>query len=146
MEYIEWAKGKRSITLPQEMLDWYTAADGSKDSLAAAQQRIASLEEENASLKAQLAAAHTSGAATRTQPATEARQGRVLESWQAAFRIMVQVILQCYADGAKKRTKTELQSMCSKHGEKLTATQLEFLRGCLPDEHVNREGGPAVQS
>ncbi|MDR1488931.1 MAG: hypothetical protein LBS65_00360, partial [Desulfovibrio sp.] len=43
-EFIEWAMEKRSITLPQEMLDWYAVADGSKDGLAVGQQKITSLE------------------------------------------------------------------------------------------------------
>ena len=81
----------------------------------------------------------------RTQMATEAKQEKVLENWKAAFKIMVPVILQCHANGPKKRTKAELQSMCSRHGGELTATQLDFLRDCLPDEHVNREGGASVQ-
>lgn len=103
--------------------------------LAAAKEKIAELETSNTELTT----------TTRTQAATEARQDKVLSNWQAAFKIMIPVILQCHADGPKKRTKTELQSMCSKHGGGLSATQLDFLRDCLPDEHVNREGGATVQ-
>jgi hypothetical protein len=86
------------------------------------------LNEQNQELRSELAAskgeAEPGAAATaRTQAATETRQGKVLEAWQAAFKkIMVPVILQCHADGPKKRTRAELQSMCSKHGDKLSDT------------------------
>lgn len=105
--------------------------------------RISELEKQVAVLEASNTDLSTT---TRTQAATETRQEKKLGEWQAAFRIMIPVILQCNTDGPKKRTKTELQSMCSKHGGELTTTQLEFLRNCLPDEHVNREGGATIQN
>lgn len=81
----------------------------------------------------------------KTEKATEARQSKVLENWQAAFKIMVAVTLQCHADGPKKRTKSELKNMCRTHGGSLTDTQLDFLRTILGKEHVNTTGGPTVQ-
>ena len=83
--------------------------------------------------------------AARTQAATEARQGKILDSWRAAFKIMIPVILQCYADGPKKRTKNELQVLCSKNGGKISDAQLEFLRECLGPDHINTDGGPPTQ-
>jgi hypothetical protein len=99
-----------------------------------------------AELEAELLKASAERAVTmRTQAATEARQGRTLENWRAAFKIMISVILQCHAEGTKKRTKRELQAMCSKHGGKLSDTQLDFLRDVLGKDHVNTTGGPTVQ-
>lgn len=89
------------------------------------------------------------GTTTRTKAATEARQTKVLDNWQHAFKIMVSVILQCHGDGPKNLTRAELKSMCSRHGGKLTGTQRDFLRECLKeclgDEHVNTDGGPSPQ-
>lgn len=82
----------------------------------------------------------------RTQAATEARQEKRLKEWQEAFKVMVRVVFQCAIDGPKKRTRRDFRIMSARQGIELTTTQLDFLRECLPDEHVNKNGGPSVQS
>lgn len=81
----------------------------------------------------------------RTQSATEARREKTLSEWKDAFKIMALVIMECFTGEPKKRTRGELQAMCSKCGGRLSHAQLDFLRDCLPDEHVNKEGGAPVQ-
>jgi hypothetical protein len=117
---------------------------------ATAQQLIIEKDARIATLEAELASATAEPTSTvhtdkRTQTATEARKAKVLDEWKAAFKIMLAVAMQCQADGPRKRTKTEFDSMCSRHGGKLKDTQLAFLRECLPDDHVNREGGAPIQ-
>lgn len=84
---------------------------------------------------------------TRTQAATQARQGKALAEWQKAFKVMLPVVLQCQAEGEKARTRADLDRMCG--ARKLTSAQMDFLRECLREclgpEYVNTTGGPTIQ-
>ena len=116
--------------------------------LVESQRKIEKKDARIAELEAKLAdfgATDTGSKAVRTHAASQARQETVLENWQAAFKIMASVIMQCHAEGAKKRTRAEFAAMCAKHGGKLSTAQLDFLRSCLPGDHVNTDGGPSVQ-
>lgn len=130
-------------------------AELAKDLIAEKDARIAVMEAK----LADLGAPDTESKAIRTRAATQARQETVLENWQAAFKIMVPVILQCHTEGAKKRTNPDIKAMLPKeNGDRptgtkkknvLTDTQIKFLKECLKDilggEHVNTDGGPSVQ-
>jgi hypothetical protein len=85
-------------------------------------------------------------ATARTEAATEAKQEKTLQNWQAAFRVMLLIALECKDEEPRKRTKNEFRRMAEKYGGTLTQAQLNFLRDCLPSEYVNREGGPTIQN
>lgn len=81
----------------------------------------------------------------RTEAAIEARKEKKLDEWKKAFKIMLEVVQQCRAEGPKPRTTPELEKMCTQCGGSLSKAQLTFMRECLGPEHVNTVGGPTIQ-
>lgn len=125
--FISWAIDRETIYIPKRITDWKDRQDQIMYQSNNPTQKLSKI------------------SLGRTQSATESRQEKKLVEWQAAFKIMISVALQCHTEGPKKRTRRELQAMCSRCGGNLSQAQLDFLRDCLPDEHVNKEGGAPVQ-
>ncbi|MGE4558086.1 MAG: hypothetical protein AB7D07_14855 [Desulfovibrionaceae bacterium] len=127
----------------------------SQQAVVLAKKRIAELEAQLESakqriteLEAQLGDANQGvdeECADRTQKASEAKQQSVAEKWKGYSACMVKVALECEREGPQKRTRPQLETIANRYGG-LNKTALDLLRDALPDEHVNRIGGPGEQS
>jgi hypothetical protein len=125
-----------------------------KMQLSEAQQRIASLEEENVSLKAQLAESKQEYEALRQSVSTKneevltpqrkasaARQEKALNAWKPAICAMIKVAVRCGEEGRRLRQQPDFNMMFNELDAEPSDSQKAFFRACLPDEHIDRTGG-----
>ena len=113
--------------------------------LAEAQRQKSEIETEIFTLKEQLAAkektAQSGPVLTSQQKAALAKKENTIERWKLAIDAMIKVAVRCGEEGKKPRQQPEFNAMFNELDAELSDTQMEFFRKCLPDGHIDREGG-----
>ena len=126
--------------------------DGIKNQLTEAQEQVEALtrandqlREQNQRITAELDRLTTDGAglvATRTQAATLARQEKTLNAWKPVIDAMIKVAVRCGEEGKSLRQQPDFNAMFNDIDAELNDAQMNFFRKALPDEHIDRTGGP----
>lgn len=126
--------------------------DGIKKQLREAQEQVEvltkandQLREQNKRITAELDMLTTDGAgqvATRTQAATLARQEKTLNAWKPVIDAMIKVAVRCGEEGKFLRQQPDFNAMFNDIDAEINDAQMNLFRKALPDEHIDRTGGP----
>ena len=78
----------------------------------------------------------------RTHAASQARQEKTLNAWKPAIDAMIKVAVRCGEEGPVLRQQPDFNTMFNELDAVLIDAQMELFRKALPDEHIDRTGGP----
>lgn len=81
-------------------------------------------------------------ATTRTEAASQARQEKTLKAWKPAIGAMIKVAVRCGEEGRALRQQPDFNAMFNELDAILNNAQMNLFRKSLPDEHIDRTGGP----
>ena len=146
---------KKYIIVDDSSLDAEDAEqslDGIKKQLIETQEQVEvltraneQLREQNQRITAELDSLTTDGAgqvASRTQAATFARQEKTLNAWKPAIDAMIKVAVRCGEEGKSLRQQPDFNIMFNEIDAEINSAQMNLFRKALPDEHIDRTGGP----
>lgn len=94
------------------------------------------------SIIASLEASSAEQMTSRTQAATLARKEKTLSAWKPAIDAMIKVAVRCGEEGRILRQQPDLNVMFNDLDAVLSDAQMALFRKALPDEHIDRTGGP----
>lgn len=75
------------------------------------------------------------------EKASLVRSEKALAAWKEVIPAMMQAYHHCMVEGEKPRQKQDFYAIFNELDTALTDTQYNFFRSCLPEGHVDREGG-----